>query len=171
MILVLDSSALITLARIGRLDVLRQFAAGTIHIPEAVYDEVVTQSPNRPGSADIAQARWITVTRVQDRSAVDRLQNRVGHGEAEAIVLAGELGADLLILDDATARRMAEAEGRAVLGLLGLLIHAKERGLINSIKPLMDDMVAAGFYIDGPLYHSILRHANEETSPSQGVGS
>ena len=61
MILVLDSSALITLARIGRLDVLRQ-VAGSVHIPEAVFAEVIQGGPTRWGSEEVAQAPW-------DRSA------------------------------------------------------------------------------------------------------
>lgn len=52
-----------------------------------------------------------------------RLRERLGQGEAEAVALARELGAEVLILDDATARRAAEAEGLTVVGLLGLLIR------------------------------------------------
>jgi hypothetical protein len=85
----------------------------------------------------------------------------VGKGEAEAIVLAGELQADVVILDDATARRVAEAEGRTVVGLLGLLLHAKLRGLVGAVRPSLDDMVAAGFFLDDSLYRSILGQAGE----------
>ena len=101
MILVLDSSALIPLARIGRLDLLRQIA-GAAHISEAVYEEVVESGQGRPGSLEVAQAQWISRHQVQDRAAVSRLRVRVGRGEAEAIVLARELQADGLVLDDAT---------------------------------------------------------------------
>ncbi len=164
MILVLDASALIALARIGRLDLLHQ-VAGTVHIPEAVYDEVVTAGRGRSGSAELTQAQWISRHYVQDQVGVARLRTRVGRGEAEAIALARELQADVLIPDDATARRVAEGEGRNVVGLLGLLIHAKERGLMATLKPVLDEMVAAGFFIDDSLYHSILRQAGEEPPP------
>ena len=89
----------------------------------------------------------------------------MGKGEAEAIVLARELQADVLILDDATARRVAEAEGRNVVGLLGLLLHAKLHGLVGAVKPILDDMVEAGFFLDDSLYRSILSHAREGPSP------
>lgn len=164
MILVLDSSALITLARIGRLDLLRQIA-GTAHIPEAVYEEVVESGQGRPGSVEVAQAQWISRHQVEDRAAVSRLRARVGRGEAEAIVLARELQADGLVLDDATARQVAEAEGRTVLGLLGLLIHAKGHGLVETVRPVLDEMVAAGLFIDDSLYRSVLRQVGEEPSP------
>ena len=79
--LVLDSSALITLARIGRLDLLRQLARG-VAIPEAVYEEVVQAGQGRQGSREVAQAEWITRHQVQDQGAVIRLRARVGKGEA-----------------------------------------------------------------------------------------
>lgn len=158
--LVLDSSALITLARIGRLDLLRQLARA-VHIPEAVYEEVVLAGQGRHGSVEVAQAQWISRHQVQDQAAVVPLRARVGKGEAEAIVLARELQADVLILDDATARRVAEAEGRTVVGLLGLLLHAKLRGLVGAVRPILDDMVAAGFFLDDSLYRSILGQAGE----------
>lgn len=164
MILVADASTLITLARIGRLDLLRQLA-GIVHIPEAVYGEVVTRGAGRPGAGEIALAEWISRRPVRDRRAVNRLRNRIGWGEAEAIVLALELGADAVILDDATARRVGEAEGQKVLGLLGLLLESKTRGIVSAVRPLLDEMVAAGFFVDDALYRLILRQAGEPPTP------
>ena len=161
MILVFDSSALITLARIGQLTLLREIAE-TILIPEAVYEEVVRVGQNRPGSVAVGQALWIVRRQVNDRAAVSRLREQTGPGEAEAIVLAREAQADAVVLDDATARRVAEAEGLKVVGLLGLVLHAKERGVVKSVKPLLDQMISAGFFVDDALYRAILREAREE---------
>ena len=161
MILVLDASALITLARIGRLNLLRDLAEN-IYIPEAVYDEVVRSGRGRAGSSEVAHAQWISYHQVRDRDAVAGLRAQVGQGEAEAIALARELRADAVVLDDATARQLAETAGQKVLGLLGLLLNAKERGVVASLKPIVDDMVAAGFFIDEALYRSILRQAGEQ---------
>lgn len=85
----------------------------------------------------------------------------IGRGEAEAIVLAEELGADALILYDGTARRIAEQQGRPVLGLLGLLVHGKRRGIVRSLAPLLDELAAAGFFIDDALRLHILQQAGE----------
>lgn len=164
MTFVLDASTLITLARIGRLELLRQII-GTAHIPEAVYREVVRAGSSRPGTTEVAQAGWLVRHPVLDRSAVGRLRARVGQGEAEAIVLARELGADLLILDDQTARRIAEAEGQRVVGLLGLLLQAKALGMFPMLKPLLDEMIAADFFIDEGLYRLVLRQAGEDPIP------
>lgn len=92
MILVLDSSARITLTRIGNLDLLQQLAE-TVHVPQAVYDEVVCAGVDQPGRRAVESAQWIVRHQVQDRDAVVRLRGRLGRGEAEAIVLAKRKGA------------------------------------------------------------------------------
>jgi predicted nucleic acid-binding protein len=160
-ILVLDSSALITLARIGRLHILTHLAE-RVYIPDAVYQEIVVRGHGRPGSAAVREAEWIVRHHVTDRAAVDRMSAQLGRGEAEAIVLAQELNADALILDDSTARKTATGLGQRFIGLLGLLVFAKERRVIETIRPLMDDLLAAGFFVGLPLYHAVLRAAGEE---------
>lgn len=160
MTVVVDSSALIALARIGRLELLHR-VAGAVHVPDAVFEEVVRKGAGRPGSAEIAQAGWVLRQSVRDVASVERLRARVGHGESEAIVLAKELVADLLVIDDAAARRVADAEGQQVVGLLGLLIYAKQRRLVTEVKPLLDEMLASGFFLDESRYQSILRRTGE----------
>jgi hypothetical protein len=159
-ILVLDSSALITLSRIGNLELLRQLAE-TVHVPQAVYDEIVGGGVEQPGRRAVESARWIIRHQVHDQDSVVRLRGRLGRGEAEAIVLAKELHADYVILDDAAARTIAESEECRVLGLLGLLVHAKERGVIPAVRPVLDRILAAGFYIDDDLYQLILKSSRE----------
>jgi predicted nucleic acid-binding protein len=160
-ILVVDAGPLITLARIGTLELLRR-SAEQIFIPEAVYRECVTQAQGRPGSVEIAQAAWIVRQTVQNQTTVTRLRSRVGWGEAEAIVLAQQLHADAVVLDDATARHVAEQEGCVVVGLLGLLVDAKRRDLIPTVKPLLNAMRQAHFFITDALYEAILRQAGED---------
>ena len=160
MILVLDASPLIALARIGSLALLRQLA-DQIVIPEAVYRESVTQAQGRPGSVEIDHADWIGRRHVDDQARVTRLRTQIGWGEAEAIVLVQQLHADAVVLDDATARYVAEQEGCIVVGLLGLLVDGKRRGLIPAVKPLLDAMREARFYVTDDLYAAILRQAGE----------
>lgn len=160
MTVVVDSSALITLARIGRLDLLHRIT-GAIQVPNAVFEEIVQKGAGRAGSAEVAQAQWILRRDVRDVASVERLRARVGRGEAEAIVLAKELGADVLVIDDAAARRLAEADGLRVVGLPGLLIDAKHQGFVREIKPLLDEMLAAGFFLDDSRYQSLLRQVDE----------
>lgn len=160
MILVLDASSLITLARIRRLALLPQLA-DRIYIPEAVYIESVTQAGDRPGSIELAQADWIMCRHVEQQAHVMRLRTRLGWGEAEAIVLTLQVQADAVVLDDAMARRVAEQEGCAVVGLLGLLVDGKRRGLIPAVKPILDALREARFFVADDLYAVVLRQAGE----------
>ena len=162
MIFVLDASPLITLARIGSLGLLRQLA-DQIVIPEAVFSESVSRAVGRPGSIEIAQADWIIHRKVENRAWVERLHIQIGLGEAEAIILAREIGTDaIVVLDDATARRIAKQEECRVVGLLGLLVLAKQRGLLSAVRPLLDAMRSSGFFVSDELYKIILRQVAEE---------
>ena len=160
MIVVIDSSVLIALARIGQLGLLH-VPTDVIHIPDAVFVEVVEKGAGRPGSTDLARADWVLRQSVRDVAAVDRQCTRLGRGESEAIVLAKELNADFLVIDDAAARHVAEAGGQRVVGLPGWLVFLKERGRVAAVKPLLDEMLASGFYLDKQRYQSILRGVGE----------
>lgn len=161
MILVLDASPLITLARIGSLVLLHQLT-NQIVIPDAVYAESVSRAQGRPGSLEIAQTDWLIRRTVENQGQVRLLHTRVGLGEAEAIVLTREIKADAVVLDDATARRLAEQEGCRVVGLLGLLVAGKQRGLLSAIKPLLDAMRNSGVFVGDELYTTILQQVAEE---------
>jgi uncharacterized protein len=65
------------------------------------------------------------------------------------------------VIDDAVARRLAEQEGRRVVGLTGLLLHAKQQGLLPELKPVLDEIREAGFYLDDMQYQRLLRQAGE----------
>jgi predicted nucleic acid-binding protein len=80
----------------------------------------------------------------------------------EAIVLAQELNADVLILNDATARKAATGVGQRIIGLLGLLVFAKGFRVVETIRPLMDNLLAAGFFVEPLLYRTVLHAAGEE---------
>ena len=74
-----------------------------------------------------------------------------------------EIGVDaIVVLDDATARRLAENEGCRVVGLLGLLVVAKQRGLLSGVRRLLDAMRGSGFFVSDDLYRMILRQVGEE---------
>ncbi|MEB2837172.1 MAG: DUF3368 domain-containing protein [Desulfurococcales archaeon] len=82
-------------------------------------------------------------------------------GEAEAIVLALELNADLLLVDDRDARNLAKKLGLQVMGTLGVLALAKYRGLIRGVKPIIDRLVKSGFWISREVLEEFLRELGE----------
>ena len=98
----------------------------------------------------------------RDQNEVAVLREQLDPGEAEAIVVAAELGAELLLVDEKRGRRIAIDRGLEVTGLLGVLAEAKARGLIPQCKPILDDMIRlAGFWIGDDLRVRYLRGLNE----------
>lgn len=153
MIVVADAGPLIALARIGQFGLLRSLY-GQLHVPPTVRDEVVILERERPGADDVNAAAWIHTVEVRDVTAVQLLRERLDAGESEAIVLAIQLAADLLVIDEARGRRVAEARGLNKTGTIGTLIAAKKRGLVPEVKPLSDDLRAAGFRLSEDLYRT-----------------
>ena len=162
MIVISDTSPIINLAIIDKLDLLPQLF-NTIVIPEAVFNEIVIIGKGLPGSDIIENAKWVEVKTCNNRIFINSLLDYVQIGEAEALTLALELQADTIIVDEAAARNLAEQFGLNFTGLLGILIKAKEHGLIPSVKPLMDALrTKARFFIHQSLYNQVLAIAKEE---------
>jgi hypothetical protein len=137
MIVVANAGPLIALARIGQFELLRSLY-GQLHIPPAVRDEVVISARGRPGAEEVDAAAWIHTVDVRDVTAVQLLRERLDAGESAAIVLAIQLAADLLIIDEARGRRVAESRGLNKTGTIGTLIAAKKRGLVAEVTPLLE---------------------------------
>lgn len=162
MIVVSNSSVLIALSAIGRLELLpKKFTRGII-IPGAVWEEVVVTGHGLPGAKSVADASWINQQQVADITLVFTLRASLDKGEAEVIALAREIKADLLLLDEKSARNIARRFNYTVLGTVGLLIWAKRQGLIQS---LADDLEAlqqkGGFRLGKNIYQYALSQAGE----------
>ncbi|MCP4211605.1 MAG: DUF3368 domain-containing protein [Halieaceae bacterium] len=151
MIVVANAGPLIALAYLDQLDLLH-ILYGQIHISSAVRSEVVTSGRGRPGALEVGTAPWILTHTVSDTTAIAFLRERLDLGESEAIVLAIELKADLLLIDESRGRRIAEARGISKTGTIGTLVMAKKRGLIVGVTPLLDSLKASGFRMSDALY-------------------
>jgi len=162
LIVVANSSVLIALSRIGMLELLhRRFPEGVV-IPEAVWGEVVEGGKGQPGAKEVSSSQWIKVGEVVDRKLVSLLRMELDQGEAEAIVLAKELGADLVLLDEKAARILAKRLELPVLGTVGILVWAKRAGLIGSLKEQLDILQKEGrFRISLDVYDEALRAGGE----------
>jgi predicted nucleic acid-binding protein len=152
-IVVADAGPLIALAAIGQFDLLH-LLYGQLHIPSAVRDEVIASGKGRPGERAVRSADWIRTVEVDDTTAVQHRTQRRDAGESEAIVLAIQLGADLLLMDEARGRRVAEGRGLNRTGTIGTLIAAKKQGLVISLTPIPDELIAAGFRMSEDLYRT-----------------
>ncbi len=155
-----DSGPLIHLSQIRRLYLLREFFE-EILIPPAVYCEVVVEGRGKPGSREVGEAPWIRVVEIRDKRLKNILLLALDEGEAEAIVLALEANAELVLLDDREARLQAKRLGLRVTGTLGILLRAKRLGLIESLKEELGKLKEAGFRISRDLEEEILMKAGE----------
>ena len=161
MIVVSNTSPLTNLAAVGQLDLLRQLY-GKVLIPQAVYGELTGSSGGQPGAVEVQTVEWIETRPVANHTLVTALQMELDTGEAEAIALAKELAADLLLLDERRGRAVALRLDLRFVGLLGVLIEAKQKDCILAIKPVLDDLVTkAGFWVSQPLYARVLQAAGE----------
>jgi len=159
--IVSNSSPLINLAIIGRLEFLKS-KFSEILVPQAVWQEVVFEGMGKPGAKEVEQTEWIKVKDIKDKLLVTSLAQHLDDGESEAIALALEIGADLLLLDERDARETAEAFGLDVLGTIGMLIWAKRKGQIPNLKAELDRLInIAGFWISKELYKRALMEVGE----------
>jgi predicted nucleic acid-binding protein len=150
-IVVSNSSPLIAGGDIG-LGAIFEALFGEVLIPPAVCQEAFTSRP---------QPSWITERPLTNPSASGLLQGRLGAGEREAIALTLEVNADLLLMDELAGRRTATSLGVRVMGTLGMLLRAKAQQLIPAVGPLIDQLLATGFYVDDELAERVRRTAGE----------
>ena len=155
-----NTSPLILLAKIGRLHLLQQLFR-EILIPVAVLEEVRA----KPGS-EVQQLQTLIEGGVYQLHKVagnvlGDIPAELGSGEREVIALAIEKQADLVILDDLEGRRIARERELTVTGTIGLLVEARKRGLIPSIRGELDRLIEAGMWLDEFFYHRILREFGE----------
>ena len=166
MIVVSDTSSLCNLAIIDHLWLLREIYQ-TVIIPTVVADELSAAS--QPSISAIIQLDWIQVRSIFNTTVAEQLQRDRGldGGEASAIALAIELQADDLLIDERLGRREALNLGLSIIGILGILVIAKQRTLISKVQPVMDALIhQAGFRISFHLYQEVL-HLSQETKPTQ----
>ncbi|HUM37330.1 MAG TPA: DUF3368 domain-containing protein [Anaerolineae bacterium] len=157
---VVDASPLIFLAKLERLDLLRQ-AAGSVCLPQAVADEIQARPDMATQVLEQALRTWIEVRVVDNRMAVDLLLAELDLGEAEVIVLAKILNAEYVVMDDLDARRFARRVGLRPVGTPGLLLTARLRGEIPSLQAEIQRLEKFGFRVSSALKAQLLRAAGE----------
>ncbi len=161
MAVVSNSSPLIIFSKGRRLSLLQQ-VFDEVLIPEAVFEEVVTEGAGRPGSADIAGMAWIKVHAVTSPVVTEGWVRKPGRGELEAIALATEMGGGVaLLIDDRLGRKIAQELGLSVIGSAGVLLYAKELGLIPLVGPVLEELRSVGLYLSTAANHEALAIAGE----------
>lgn len=155
MIVVSDTSALSSLIDIDQIALLWKLYDEVI-IPVGVRDELLKRHTPVPSG--------IVVRTCSDVPAVRQLAVHLGPGEAEAIILAKEIKANLLLIDERKGRAFASREGLPIIGVLGVLAAAKQKGLIPSLASVLDELIGTGFFVSPDLRRSILNRVGEKPS-------
>jgi predicted nucleic acid-binding protein len=153
MIVVSDTTAISGLIQIGRVELLQELF-GDVHIPEAVRDELLHSHHTLPA--------FLQIDAVANRVEVTRLERELDLGEAEAIVLARELRADVLLMDEKIGRRVAQREGVPIIGLMGVLVAGKRRGFVPSVRVVVGELESkAGFRVSARVKQMVFTQAGE----------
>lgn len=161
MIIISDTSPISGLLLIDSLSLLPEIYSEII-IPHAVFQELIALEQYGYNLSPLKTAQWLNVLSPTDTQFVAQLNKELDKGESEAIALAVELSAKLLIIDEKQGRAVAESLGFKFTGVIGVLIDAKERGIIEKEKPLLDALrTKAKFWLSEQFYHYILAQLDE----------
>jgi predicted nucleic acid-binding protein len=138
---------------------LSQIRRQLFHIPQEVFNEIEA-GKHKKYYLNLLTFEWIKIEQIQDRKSISYFLD-LDKGEAEAIVLATESEADLILLDESPGRFHAKHAGLRVTGTIGILVKAKKQGLISELKPLILDLKDKGVWLSESLIERILELANE----------
>jgi predicted nucleic acid-binding protein len=159
-LVVSDTSPVRALDHLGLLHVLEGLFA-VVLVPPAVRDELLQPTRTCP-LIDLSKVPYVRVQAPRDTGRVSSLLTELDPGEAEALALALEVQAQLVLMDERKGRRVAERLGLTSIGAVGLLLEAKKAGLVTAVHPLLlrlrDDIA---FFMSDPLLDRVLRLAGE----------
>ena len=159
MIVVSDTTPLISLLKIKRVDLLKELF-GEVLIPQAVFDELTSDKRFQVEADQICQKEFIFVKRVNVPESVNILKRATGldQGESEAIVLTDELKADILLMDEARGRNVSAQMGLSIMGTIGILMAAYEEKELTAdeLRECIDGLQRAGRHIGQRHYQMLL---------------
>jgi predicted nucleic acid-binding protein len=159
-----NTTPILSLIKIEKLDILKELY-GQIMIPEAVFNEMEV-GKDWLFYTDLSKIDWIRIEPIQQITSKLYLFD-LDAGEAEVIILAQEQKADLVIMDEIMGRRYAKQLGLKLTGTLGILLRAKEKGLIDDVAPLISNLIKNGVWISPELIKVVLKKAGELRSSTQ----
>ena len=156
---VVDTSPLIILSRAGELHLL-QLAAEQVVVPTAVQREIEAYGPDDPTVRAIAATPWLQV--VASAPLPERVRALdLGAGESDVIAWALAHPACEAIIDDLDARRYATSLGIRLVGTIGLVLRAKQRGVLPRARPVLEELRGSGLYLSEPVLARVLASVGE----------
>jgi predicted nucleic acid-binding protein len=157
---VVNTTPLIALSHVDQLDILKEMY-GEVVIPEAVYKELSAKPESVCKIAVDHSLDWIQIRGIHNQLAKSMYKTQLHEGEVEVMILAQEINADVVIIDDANAKKHAKYLGLPVTGTLGVLIKAKQQRYLQELKPILYQMSENGIYISQNLMEICLKQVEE----------
>jgi predicted nucleic acid-binding protein len=154
-----NTTPIISLLKIGKLHIFKDLY-GEIFIPQEVFNEIEA-GKNKEFYTDLSKINWIKIEKIANVKSLSYFLD-LDKGEAEAIVLATEIGADLIILDESLGRFHAKHHGLNVTGTIGLLLKAKQLKFITELKPLLFELRSKNVWLSDSFIENALNFANEK---------
>jgi predicted nucleic acid-binding protein len=154
-----NTTPILSLLKIDKLEILKHLY-GEIIIPNAVFQEI-EQGINKPYYRNLKDIHWISIQEIKDKKTLQYF-NDLDAGEAEVLILANEINANLVIIDEILGRRFAKKLSIPLTGTLGIILKAKELNYIDSVNDLVIELRNKGTWINPKLVNTVLRLANEE---------
>lgn len=148
-VVISDTSCLILYDKIGELEILRN-TFSTILVTREVAEEYGQGLPN-----------WINIKIIKNLRQYEELKEELGPGEASSIVLAKEMSGSLLVIDEKRGRRVANELKIEIIGSFGILLKAKEKGVIKSVRKIIEKIDQTNFRISRTIRAELLRRAGE----------
>lgn len=158
---IINSTPLIALSNIRKLHLLKDIY-GEVFIPRAVYNEISAKPESVCKKAVDDSLDFIHVQDIKNQMAKSMYKTQLHDGEVEVMILALETDADLVVIDDANAKKHAKYLELTVTGTLGILIRAKQEGYIKSLKPLLEEMVEKNIYLSKKIIDKCLEIAGDK---------
>jgi uncharacterized protein len=159
-VVVSDTSPIRALHHLGLLHLLKEMY-GQVLVPPAVQRELALP-PEQFQRIDLTGVRYIEVRAPANALVVENFLQLLHQGESEALALALELHASAVLIDDAAGRKVAKENGIHVVGTLGILLEAKAKGYIQTVRPLIESLInELGFFVSNELEQTALRIAGE----------
>lgn len=162
MVIISDTSPISNLIQIERLDILQGLFQQII-IPPHVDTEIKALAKFGYSLDSYINADWIIIYTPKNQLVVQQFEQDLDRGEAQAIAICQEIGANLLIIDERLGTKIAKSHGLKTIGLIGCLLEAKKKTIIKAVKPILKSLeLQAGFYIGKRLKQYVLQLAGEQ---------
>ncbi len=163
MIVVSDTTPIISLMKAGRLELLHKLF-GTVYIPETVYQELTENESFSEEARRVQECEFLCVEEVNNEKSVTILRNLTGldAGESEAIILADEKHSDVLLMDEHRGRQVAKKLGITITGTIGILAQAFDEGMLTreDVEGCIERLKESKIRIGESLYQRLRDHMN-----------